>query len=80
MVKTPFQNVVMEEEQFEEDDEIHCMEDKGNAPFLNLDAYERSLFNFHISQEWNGEAVIQTEDQHKYNLRSKMNNAKETLV
>ena len=33
-VKTPFQNVVMEEEQFEEDDEIHCLEDKGNSSFL----------------------------------------------
>ena len=44
-VKTPFQNVVMEEEQFEEDDEIHFMEDKGSASFLTSTAYEKSLFN-----------------------------------
>ena len=39
-VKTPFQNVVTEEEQFEEDDEIHCMEDKGSASFFTLATYE----------------------------------------
>jgi len=32
-VKAPSQNVVMEEEQIEDEDEIHCMEDKGNVPF-----------------------------------------------
>jgi len=43
-VKSPFQNVVMEEEQFEEDeDEIHCMEDKGSAAFFTLISYEESL-------------------------------------
>ena len=43
-VKAPFQNVVMEGEQFEEDeDEIHCMEDKGNVAFLTLAEYEQSL-------------------------------------
>ena len=41
-VKAPLQNVVMEEEQFEEDeDEIHCMEDKGSAAFLTLAKYEQ---------------------------------------
>ena len=48
-MKTPFQNVVMEKEQFDEDDEIHCMEDKGSAPFLTLATYEKSLFNDQIS-------------------------------
>ena len=42
-VKAPFQNVVMEEEEFEDEDEIHCMEDKGSAAFLTLAAYEESL-------------------------------------
>ena len=42
-VKSPFQNLVMEEEQFEDEDEIHCMEDKGSAAFLTLSAYEESL-------------------------------------
>jgi len=43
-VKAPFQNAVMEGQQFEEDeDEIHCMEDKGNATFLTLAEYEESL-------------------------------------
>jgi len=44
-VKTPSQNAIMEEEYFEEDNEICCMEDKGNAPFLTLATYERSLLN-----------------------------------
>jgi len=70
----------MEEEQFEEDDEIHCLEDKSNASFLISAAYEKSLFNDQINQDWDGEAVLQTEDQQRYNLRSKMNNAKETPV
>jgi len=42
-VKTPFQNVVMEEEQFEEDNEIHCLEDKGNASLLASIAYPCSF-------------------------------------
>ena len=43
-VKAPFQNIVMEGKQFEEDeDEIHCMEDKGNAAFLTLAEYKESL-------------------------------------
>ena len=79
-MKTPFQNIVMEEEQFEKDDEIHCLEDIGSASFLTLASYEKSLFNDQISQEWDGRAVLHTDDQHRYNLRSKMNNAKETLV
>ena len=33
-VKTLFQSIVMEEERFEEEDEVHGMEDKGSAPFL----------------------------------------------
>jgi len=68
-VKTPFQDVVMEEEQFEEDDEIHCLEDKGSASFFTSVAYGKSLFNDQISQEWDGEAVLQTADQHRYDLR-----------
>lgn len=79
-MKTPFQNVVMEEEKFEEDDEIHCLEDKGIASFLTSAAYEKSLFNDQINQVWDGEAVIKTTDQHRYNMRLKVNNAKETLV
>ena len=79
-MKTPFQNAAMEEEQFEEDDEIHCMEDKGSTTFLTKAANEKSLFNDQISQEWDGEAVLQTEDQHQYNPRSMMNNVKETPV
>jgi len=35
-VKAPFQNVVMEEEQIEDEDEILCMEDKGSDAFLTL--------------------------------------------
>ena len=79
-VKAPFQNAVMEEEQFEEDDEIHCLEDKGNASFLTSAAYEKSLCNDQISQEWDDEAILQNVDQQRYNLRSKINNAKETPI
>ena len=46
-VKTPFQNVVMEEEQIEDEDEIHCMEDKGSVAFLTLSEYEDSLLQEH---------------------------------
>jgi len=53
----------MEEEQFDEEDEIHCMEDKGSAAFLTLAAYEESLLRDHTSKEWDREAVLQTEDQ-----------------
>ena len=43
-VKAPFQNAVMEGEQFEEvEDEIHCLEDKGSAASLTLAEYEESL-------------------------------------
>eukprot|EP00253_Pinus_taeda_P036066 PITA_36066 len=75
-----YKRAIIEEEQFEEDDVIHCFEDKGSAPFLTFVAYEKSLFSDQISQEWNGEAVIQAEDQQRYNLRLKMNTAKETPV
>jgi len=68
----------MEEEQFEEDDEIHGMEDKGSATFLTKAAYENSLFNDQISQEWDGEAVLQTKNHYQYNQRYMMNNVKET--
>jgi len=79
-VKAPFQNAVMEEEKFEEDDEIHCLEDKVNASFFTSTTYERSLCNNQISQEWDGKAILQTVDQQRYNLRSKINNARETYV
>ena len=73
-VKAPFQNVVMEEEQFEEEDEIHCMEDKGSAAFFTLATYEQSLFHDQTNQEWDREVVLQTSEQQRYNLRSKANN------
>lgn len=76
-VKAPFQNVVMEEEQFEEEDEIHCMEDKGNAAFFTLAPYEESLLQDQISQKWDREAILQTGEQQRYNLRSKGNIVKE---
>lgn len=79
-VKTPFQNLVMEEEQFEEDEEIHCLEDKGSASFFTLTTYEKSLFNDPIIQEWDGGVVLQIDNRHRYDMRSKMNNAKETHV
>lgn len=60
--KTPFQNVVMEEEQFEYEDEIHCMEDKGMPTFLTLAAYEESLLQEQDSQRWDREAIFQTEE------------------
>ena len=33
----------MEEEQFEEEEEVHGLEDKGSAPFLTRAAYEEAL-------------------------------------
>ena len=79
-VKAPFQNVVMEEKQFEEDeDEIHYMEDKGNAAFLTLTAYEESLLQEQDSQEWDREAILQTKELWRYNLRSNAKNVKENI-
>jgi len=66
----------MEEEQFDEEDEIHCMEDKGSAIFLTLSAYEESLLKDRTSQEWDREAILQNEDQQRYNLRSRTSNFK----
>lgn len=68
-VKDPFQNIVMEEEQFEEGDEIHYMEDKGSAAFLTLAAFEESLLQDQTSQKWDGEVVLQTDEHQRYNLR-----------
>jgi len=33
----------MEEVQYEEEEEVHGLEDKGSAPFLTRDAYEEAL-------------------------------------
>lgn len=61
----------MEEEQFEADeDEIHCMEDKGSVAFLTLAEYEQSLLQEQDNQEWDRGAVLQTDDQKRYNIRS----------
>lgn len=76
-VKVPFQNVVMEEEHIEDEDEILCMEDKGSDAFLTLAAYEESLLQEKDSQRWDREAVLQTGEQQRYNLRSNANNIKE---
>ena len=43
-VKNPFQTIFMEEELFEEEEEVHGLEDKGSAPFLTRAAYKKSLF------------------------------------
>jgi len=53
----------MEKEQFEEDDdEIHCMEDKGSATFFRLAEYEESLLQEQNSQDWDRGDVLQTSD------------------
>ena len=67
----------MEEEQFEDEDEIHCMEDKGSAAFLTLAAYEESLLQEQESQQWDRDIVLQTGEQQRYNLRSNAKNVKE---
>ena len=67
----------MEEEQIEDEDEIHCMEDKGSATFLTLAAYKESLLQEKDSQRWDREVVLQTEEQQRYNLRSNVKNVKE---
>jgi hypothetical protein len=70
-IKTPFQKTVIEEEQPEEDDEIHCLGDKGDSYFLTHDAYEEALLSQPTSQDPNEESVCLTDDQNRYNLRSK---------
>jgi hypothetical protein len=76
-IKTPFQNTVMEEEQPEEDDEIHCLGDKGDASFLTQVAYEEALLSQPTSQDPNEESICLTDEQNRYNLRSKQNNSKQ---
>ena len=81
-VKSPFQNVVMEGEQFEEDeDEIHFLEDKGSAAFLTLAEYEESLLQEQNSERWDNGVVLQSgEQQQRYNLRSNAKNVKENVA
>jgi len=81
-VKAPFQNAIMEEEQFEEDeDEIHCFEDKGSAAFLTLAEYEESLLQEQNNQRWDNGVVLQSgEQQQRYNLRSNAKNVKENVA
>jgi len=69
--------VVMEDEQIEDEDEIHCMEDKCSDAFLTFDAYEESLLQEKDSQRWDIEAILQTGEQQRYNLRSNANNIEE---
>ena len=57
-VKAPFQNVVMEEEQIEDEDEIHCMEDKGSAAFSTIAEYEEALLQEQDSQRWDREVFL----------------------
>jgi len=77
-VKSPFQSVVMEKEKFEEDeDEIHCMEDKGSATFFMLGEYEQYLIQEKNSQEWDRGVFQQVGDQQRYNLRSNAKNSME---
>ena len=53
------------------------MEDKGSATFFTLAAYEESLLQDQIRQEWDREVFLQTGEQQRYNLTSKANNVKE---
>lgn len=63
-MKAPFQNAIMGEEQFEEDeDEIHCLEDKGSAAFLTLAEYEESLLQEQNNQRWDTGVVLQSGEQ-----------------
>ncbi len=48
----------MEEEHFEEEDEIHCMEDKSIDACLTLAEYEEALLQDQTSQEWDREAIL----------------------
>jgi len=63
-VKAPFHNAVMEGEQSEEDeDEIHCLEDKGSAAFLTWVEYEESLLQEKNSERWDSGAILQSIEQ-----------------
>jgi hypothetical protein len=75
-IKAPFQNIVMEEDQPEENDEIHCLGDKGDASFLTQAAYQEALLSQQANQDSNEESICQTDDQNRYNLRSKQTNDK----
>lgn len=54
------------------------MEYKGSATFFTMATYEESLLQEQDNQEWDREAVLQTEEQQRYNLRSNVKNVKES--
>ena len=74
IIRAPFQNVVLEEEQefaYEEgeaEDNINCMEDEVDLSFLTQSAYEETLMNEQITEE----SLYQADDQEGYNLRSRI--------
>ena len=57
-IRTPFQNVVLEEEQefaqeeWEVDDNINCMEDEVDLSFLTQVGYEEAIMNEQIMEEY----------------------------
>jgi hypothetical protein len=67
----------MEEDQPEEDDEIHCLGDKGDASFLTQSAYEEALISQQANQDSNDGFIYQANDQNRYNLISKQSNIKQ---
>ena len=69
----------MEEDQPEEDDEIHCLGDKGDASFLTQTSYEEALISQQTNQDSNDGFVFQVDDQNRYNLRSKQNKSKQDV-
>ena len=74
IIRDPFQNVVLEEEQefaqeeWEEEDNINCMEDEVDLSFLTQANYEEALMNEQIMEE----SLYQVDDQEGYNLRSRI--------
>ena len=57
-VRPLLQNIVMEEELFEEEEEVHGLEDKGSAHFLTRAAYEEAL-----SRDTSYQLVVDVEQQ-----------------
>jgi hypothetical protein len=76
-IKAPFQNIVMEEDQPKEDDEIHCLGDKGDASFLTQSSYEQALISQQANKDSNEGSICQADDHNRYNLRSKQSNNKQ---
>jgi hypothetical protein len=79
---SPLQNTVMDEDEdeFQEEDNIHCIGDDAGNSYLTQHDYDEALMSEQINEIAADNGVFQTDDGNKYNLRSKSNTAKQSTL